>query len=152
MMQENSCTLQHPANEHNTTGHIQAIPGTAAEDCILNDEKAQTTFQQVWSTITDPDPQVLFGFRRFRTSHLLNLRCLEKEILEIDDRIFRAGLKLGDVHDCKDRLALAYAIQRDQTSGNKDALVNKELIIRLRGLLQQYGMCPPKDQHEIVSE
>jgi hypothetical protein len=93
----------------------------------------QDMFSKVWPAVTDPNPLVLFGFRRFRTSHLLNLRALEHEILEIDHQVFQAGLQLGRAPK-RDRLALDHA--------EKDTLVpvlDRERLERLRSLLQQYG-------------
>lgn len=93
----------------------------------------QVMFSKVWPAVTDSNPLVLFGFRRFRTSHLVNLRALEHEILEIDHQVFQAGLQLG-TSPKRDRLALDHA--------ERDTLVpvlDREKLERLRSLLQQYG-------------
>ena len=36
--------------------------------------------RKIWSNVTDDNALTLYGFRRFRTTHLLNPRLLETEI------------------------------------------------------------------------
>jgi hypothetical protein len=102
---------------------------------IGDTDGVQDMFSKVWPTVTDPNPLVLFGFRRFRTSHLLNLRALEHEILEIDHQVFQAGLQLGKPPG-RDRLALDHA-ERDTLA----FVFDREKLERLRSLLLQYGKC-----------
>ena len=45
-------------------------------------------FRNTWHTVTDDNYFTLFGFRRFRTSHLLNLRLLENEIDGLGHQIY----------------------------------------------------------------
>jgi hypothetical protein len=61
-----------------------------------------------WPTITSPEPPTLFSFRRFDTTHLLNLRLLENEILANDYIVFQAGLSLGGEVCSDDLLALVH--------------------------------------------
>jgi hypothetical protein len=37
----------------------------------------------------------LHGFRRFKTTHLLNLRYLEDEVAQMDHTLYQAGLSLN---------------------------------------------------------
>jgi hypothetical protein len=105
---------------------------TLVED-VGETDGVQDMFRKVWPAVTDPNPLVLFGFRRFRTSHLLNLRALEHEILEIDHQVFQAGLQLAKPPG-RDRLALDHA-ERDTLA----SVLDKEKLGRLRSLLLQYG-------------
>ena len=102
---------------------------------------SEEIFRKSWAAITDPNPLTLFGFRRFRTSHLLNIRALELEILDIDHHIFQAGLGLGEMHGDRDRLALTHAIRDPEAVRKNNPKIDESLLTRLRTLLQQYGMC-----------
>lgn len=93
-----------------------------------------------WRSSTDDNNITLHGFRRFKTSHLLNLRFLENEIAELDHSIYQAGLSLGQGVSLKDRLGLRYA-KIDDELPDPSVLVNQELILKLRDLLRQYGSC-----------
>jgi hypothetical protein len=97
----------------------------------------QGVFRKESPTITSPEPPTLFGFRRFQTTHLLNLRLLENEILAIDYKVFQAGLSLGGEVRSDDLLALAH-IERDVGETALSAM-DKGLTNRLRGLLKEYG-------------
>lgn len=95
-------------------------------------------FRKFWCAATDDSRLTLFGFRRFRTSHLLNLRYLEEEIHKVDHDIFQAGLQLGVPCTAADRLGLKHG-RRDNRALGVEALITPELISRLRDLLKQYG-------------
>jgi len=99
----------------------------------------QDMFSKVWPAVTDPNPLVLFGFRRFRTSHLLNLRALEHEILEIDHQVFQADLQLGKPAPRRDRLALDHAEKDTPADATGGHVFDREKLERLRSLLQRYG-------------
>jgi hypothetical protein len=45
-------------------------------------------FCKLWPRITSDDNLTLHGFRRFKTTHLLNLRFLEEEIAELDHVVY----------------------------------------------------------------
>jgi hypothetical protein len=109
---------------------------TASDSTRTEDVEVREMFRTAWPAITSPTP-ALFGFRRFRTSHLLNLRILEKEILAIDNTVYQAGWSLGAEVRNNDRLALANA-QKDADAKGLPS-IDKELITRLRDLLRQYG-------------
>ncbi|KAF2658060.1 hypothetical protein K491DRAFT_574418, partial [Lophiostoma macrostomum CBS 122681] len=53
-------------------------------------------------------------FRRFKTTHLLNLRYLENEIVGMDHTIYQAGLSLSLSPSSEDRLGLGHA-RKDKT-------------------------------------
>jgi hypothetical protein len=81
-------------NTATTNAQHQANPDPT--DLVkAEDLEIQKTFRREWPTITSPEPPTLLGFRRFQTTHLLNLRILENEILAIDHKVFQAGLSLG---------------------------------------------------------
>ena len=103
-------------------------------------------FRKVWLNATDDNYLTLFGFRRFRTAHLLNLRFLEEEIDKIDHKIYQAGMKLDCPIGAIDRLGLKHG-KRDVADPGAARVVNvvdKDLMSRLRELLRQYGTCYPK--------
>ena len=80
----------------------------------------------------------LHGFRRFNTTHLLNLRFMEEEIDKLDHQIYQAGLKLGHKATSVDRLGLRYA-KRDVNALDTNELMTRDLVLKLRKLLKKYG-------------
>ncbi|KAL8668688.1 MAG: hypothetical protein Q9168_006693 [Polycauliona sp. 1 TL-2023] len=99
---------------------------------------AVTTFRKAWHDATDDNYLTLFGFRRFRTAHLLNLRFLEQELDKIDHQIFQAGLSLDNSHKVIDRLALKQAKRDGNMEGRLENMIDDGLSNRLRCLLKQY--------------
>ncbi|KAF5493182.1 hypothetical protein CGCF413_v010402 [Colletotrichum fructicola] len=99
--------------------------------------QALNRFRDHWKTSTADDNVTLYGFRRFKTTHLLNLRFLENEIAELDHIIYQAGLSLEFSPTERDRLGLKHS-RRDQDLLNPLAAIDNELVKKLRGLLQQY--------------
>jgi hypothetical protein len=98
-------------------------------------------FSKSWPETTSDNRLTLFGFRRFRTTHLLNLRLLEAEIDKIDHDLYQAGLQLNQSLDREhslDRLGLKQA-KRDCKPMKVEEVVNEDLILRLRGLIKEYG-------------
>ena len=98
-------------------------------------------FSKSWNISTSDYHSSLFGFRRYRTSHLINLRFLEAEIHQMDRDLYQAGLKLDQPLDrdhALDRLGLKQA-KRDSSELNAEANVDKASIMRLRGLIKEYG-------------
>ncbi|KAL6719006.1 hypothetical protein ACLMJK_003241 [Lecanora helva] len=94
-------------------------------------------FRKLWLKVTDDNGLTLHGFRRFKTSHLLNLRFLEEDIAKVDHQIYQAGLKLGYKASPVDRLGLQHA-KRDADAPDVEDVIDRELILRLRGLLKEY--------------
>lgn len=94
-----------------------------------------TNFEKLWRNAVDDNYLTLFGFRRYRTSHLLNLRFLEAEIDKTDHTLFQAGLSL-DYVPVLDRLGLGTA-KKDAPPAAKP--VDRALVLQLRDLLKQYG-------------
>jgi hypothetical protein len=120
------------------TTNAQSQPDPDSTDLVkAEDLEIQKIFRKEWPTITSPEPQTLFGFRRFQTTHLLNLRLLENEILALDHKVFQAGLSLGGEVRSDDLLALAH-IKRDVGETALSAM-DKGLTNWLRGLLKEYG-------------
>ena len=106
--------------------------------CHKSSETARS-FRNLWSNITDDNALTLFGFRRFRTTHLLNLRLLEAEIDKIDHQLYQAGLGLNLPFTSADRLGLKHS-KRDEHTPCPEEILQPELVSRLRQLLKEYGM------------
>lgn len=95
-------------------------------------------FRKNWQAASADSDLALYGFRRFKTSHLLNLRFLEDEIAEIDHTIYQAGLTLGVDHAPANKLGLNYC-KRDSDVPAIGETITEDLVLRLRDLLKQYG-------------
>jgi hypothetical protein len=106
----------------------------------LNSEKSEShkLFEKAWTLSTEDSNLALYGFRRFKTAHLLNLRLLEEEIDQIDHQIYQAGLKLGIGPAPNDRLGLKHC-QKDEHALCPEEVLDEGLILKLRELLRQYG-------------
>ncbi|KAL6720816.1 hypothetical protein ACLMJK_002741 [Lecanora helva] len=106
----------------------------------IESEESETmnSFRKFWRTATDANCLTLFGFRRFRTAHLLNLRFLEEEIDTIDHDIFQAGIRISCPSDSTDRLGLAHA-KRDAKLQNDGVTISQDTMWKLRKLLKEYG-------------
>lgn len=98
-------------------------------------------FPALWQEATADGDLALYGFRRFKTTHLLNLRFLENEIAELDHQIYQAGLSLNLSVSKNDRLGLKHS-KKDEDLPEIHGNVNRDLVWRLRDLLKQYGLCP----------
>lgn len=105
----------------------------------LHDLSVANLFRKLWRQATDDNYFTLFGFRRFRTAHLLNLRFLEEEIDKLDHQIFQASIRLGYTPSATDKLGLRHG-KRDVNAQGADETVNQELVLKLRDLLKEYGM------------
>ncbi|KAI1317240.1 hypothetical protein F5Y16DRAFT_406684 [Xylariaceae sp. FL0255] len=79
----------------------------------------------------------LHGFRRFKTTHLLNLHFLEDEITELDHVIYQAGLTLDRDPSSPDRLGLQHS-KRDKAVPPIEESITQETILRSRVLLKEY--------------
>lgn len=96
-------------------------------------------FPNLWQASTADSNLTLHGFRRFKTTHLLNLRYIEAEIAEIDHTIYQLGLSSNVAPSSTDRLGLKHC-KRDEIPPSADQTLSKELLQRLRQLLKDYGM------------
>jgi hypothetical protein len=96
-------------------------------------------FRSCWATSTADNNLTLHGFRRFKTTHLLNLRFLEVEIAEMDHTIYQAGLSLDLSPSSTDRLGLKHS-KRDSNILNINDRITQEFILKLRDLIRQYGV------------
>lgn len=101
-------------------------------------DKLAREFRTHWSSCTDDNDLSLFSFRRFRSSHLINLRFLEEEISKVDREIYQAGLQLGIDPERKDILGLRSAT-RDPNVPPIEETITQENILKLRRLLKEYG-------------
>lgn len=95
-------------------------------------------FRKNWQAASADRDLTLYGFRRFKTSHLLNLRFLEDEIAELDHVVYQAGLTLGLDHAPSNKLGLKYC-KRDSKAPGIESAITEDLVLRLRSLLKQYG-------------
>lgn len=98
----------------------------------------ESTFRKAWIASTADNNLTLHGFRRFKTTHLLNLRFLEDEIAELDHVLYQAGLGLNLSPSATDRLGLKHS-KRDADAPKISDTITKELVTKLRDLLKQYG-------------
>lgn len=96
-------------------------------------------FHTHWETATDDNNLTLYGFRRFKTTHLLNLRFLEDEIASVDHKLYQAGLSLGTDHSTLNRLGLKYC-QKDSRVPEIEDTITDDFIRRVRDLIKQYGV------------
>lgn len=109
------------------------------EDLSQKNSETARLFRSLWSNITDDNALTLYGFRRFRTTHLLNLRLLETEIDKIDHKIYQAGLSLDLPSTSADKLGLKHS-KRDVHAPSPEEVLDPELVSKLRQLLKEYGM------------
>ncbi len=110
---------------------------TAIENSRVNHLAEE--FRAYWQCATADSNLTLHGFRRFKTTHLLNLRFLEGEIADLDHRVYQAGLSLNVSHSTRDRLGLKHS-KRDEDIPKVHETINADLVLRLRDLLQKYGL------------
>lgn len=99
-------------------------------------------FVKVWRIATADKNMTMHGFRRFKTSHLVNLRLLEHELEKLDREVYQAGMKLEAPISKIDRLGLGQS-QRDRDAKAASEVINRETVMRLRRLLQEYGKSLP---------
>jgi len=99
-------------------------------------------FPNHWQSSTSPEKVSLFGFRRFRTSQLLNIRFLEDEISALDREIYQAGLQLPTQYVSKNHHE---HVRRDPNAAGPNKVINETTIHRLRTLLKQYSKLNPSD-------
>lgn len=97
-------------------------------------------FRKCWVASTADSNLTLHGFRRFKTTQLLNLRYLENEIAEMDHTVYQAGLGLGLDPSPDDRLGLGHS-KRDANVPKVNDVITKEFILKLRHLIKEYSAC-----------
>ncbi|KAI3335286.1 hypothetical protein F4824DRAFT_511223 [Ustulina deusta] len=90
-----------------------------------------------WEKATADSNLTLHGFRRFKTTQLLNLRFLKDEIATVDHGIYQAGLSLGLDPSSSDRLGLGHS-KRDANVPPIEETITRAMVLRLRGLLKEY--------------
>jgi hypothetical protein len=98
-----------------------------------------SAFRKAWIISTADNNLTLHGFRRFKTTHLLNLRFLEDEIAEMDHTLYQAGLSLDISPTSDDRLGLGHC-KKDANVPKIDETITEDFILRLRKLVKEYGM------------
>lgn len=110
----------------------QELPGSEAVHVI----------RKLWPIITSDSSLTLFGFQRFRTAHLLNLRLLESEIRTLNHKLYQAGLNLNEHAIGEERLGVKYE-ERGVETESPTKVITEDLVLKLRDLLKQYGMAKP---------
>ncbi|RYN99878.1 hypothetical protein AA0121_g13462 [Alternaria tenuissima] len=95
-------------------------------------------FRRCWVASTADNNLTLHGFRRFKTTQLLNLRFLENEIAEMDHIVYQAGLSLGLSPSPGDRLGLQHS-KRDADVPKINNVITQEFISKLRDLIKEYN-------------
>jgi len=103
-----------------------------------DDPGVSNLFPRLWRWSTTDNNLSLYGFRRFKTSHLLNLRFLEEEVAELDHKIYQAGLSLGLEPTPSDRLGLRHS-KIDANVPRIEDTIRTELVLRLRSTIKEYG-------------
>ena len=91
-------------------------------------------FCQFWPGNTNDNNLTLHGFRRYKTTHLLNLRFLEDEIAMLDHSIYQAGLSLGHEPSVRDRLGLKSS-KTDSNIPDVEKILTPDLVLELRNLI-----------------
>ena len=137
--------MSQPSNYENSTSSL-VLPADGQQSESEEHGHVEPTyykalFQKLWPDITSDNRLSLFGFRRYRTTHLFNLRLLEADINEIDHELYQTGLQLDSTFDGQhtlDRLGLKQA-KRDMDRRDVEHVVDRALIMRLRSLIKEYG-------------
>lgn len=101
------------------------------------------SFPQHWLGSIADDMISKFGFRRFQTSQLLNIRFLEGEIAELDRQIYKAGLNLNP-----SALRFGQVIIGEQVPAANE-VITKENVLTLRRLLKEYSKHVSNKCHSI---
>ncbi|KAI9714138.1 MAG: hypothetical protein M1812_006466 [Candelaria pacifica] len=96
-------------------------------------------FPKVWRRSIQDKNLALYGFRRFKTSHLVNLRFLEEEIATLDRRIYQVGLKLENdtLSRTQNRLGLRHSL-RDSSVPSLEYAITDSMVLKMRSLLKEY--------------
>jgi len=97
-------------------------------------------FRKCWVASTADNNLTLHGFRRFKTTQLLNLRLLENEIADMDHTIYQTGLSLGLSPSPGDRLGLQHS-KRDADVPKLNDVITREFILKLHDLIKEYSVC-----------
>ncbi|CAI6271096.1 unnamed protein product [Periconia digitata] len=102
-----------------------------------NSEPNTETFRKCWIASTADSNLTLHGFRRFKTTHLVNLRLFENEIAEMDHAVYQAGISLDVSPSSTDRLGLKHSA-KDANIPSIEDTITPEFVAKLRELLKQY--------------
>ncbi|KAH7304615.1 hypothetical protein B0I35DRAFT_363109 [Stachybotrys elegans] len=92
-------------------------------------------FLKIWPCVTDDNNLTLHGFRRFKVTHLVNLRLLEQEIARIDRKIYQAGLCLGHEPSPQDRLGLRDATRDSEVSALEDTITPELALVAFGNIM-----------------
>jgi len=111
---------------------------TEQQNIDNTDGEIAQNFRAHWRSATNSNNLSLFCFRRYRSSHLLNLRFLEDEIAKLDHHLYQAGLQVEIDPDSQDRMGLRTAT-RDKDVRPIEEAINRNLILDLRKLINEYG-------------
>jgi hypothetical protein len=126
--------LARPKPLHYTMSKLQANA-----DCLKR-PNLEEIFSRCWEISTADNNLTLHGFRRSKTTHLMNLRYFEDEIAAIDHTIYQAGIGLGLDSTSVDQLSLKDC-KKDAVTPKVEEAITHDLMKRLCVLLKEYGMC-----------
>ncbi|KAF5511282.1 hypothetical protein CGCS363_v002158 [Colletotrichum siamense] len=104
----------------------------------LDTDALQEQFRAHWESSTTDEDVTLYGFSRFRTIHLLNLRFLEGEISELNRLVYQAGKSLAEVRPSRARLGIDSRWSGMSSAPEPTKIINQEVVTKLRDLLRQY--------------
>ncbi|KAH8838765.1 hypothetical protein MCOR27_009771 [Pyricularia oryzae] len=113
-----------------TLGDIMSEAGAEQQDVL-------GAFRKHWQVATADSNLTLHGFRRFKTAHLLNLRFIEDEISRLDHNIYQTALSMKIESLGTDRLGLN-SCKQDSNLPSPETIVNRDMVVKLRDLLQRY--------------
>ena len=140
MPAKNDRTFDNHSNENIDLSKPEEETQKDCETAQKEDDRSdiETLFSRLWPIATHDRNLALYGFRRYKTIHLLNLRFLENEIEKIDRKIYQGGLSIRLPHTTTDRLGLRHN-GKDSGSSHPLTAITKALVLQMRELLKQYG-------------
>lgn len=139
----------HPRPSQSLHNHDDTPQNSLKERLDTGKSDNYRLFEKIWASSTEDNNLTLHGFRRFKTTHLFNLRLLEEEIDRIDHQIYQAGLKLGMDPTPVDRLGLRHC-KKDEHSLSPEEVMDERRIQKLRDLLNQYGKCHAPSKRNVL--
>lgn len=125
-------------SRHCWLSKTQRSEGPAHRMPSTSDNPIAARFRDIWPQATADSNLTLHSFRRFKTTHLVNLRLLERELAGLDHTVYQAGLSLDIAPSSADRLGLRHS-RRDADVPAVTDTITDAFASRLRYLLKDYG-------------
>ena len=127
------------SESHQNTQKDSTNQSSNREFLHIAPEEWRASFHDIWSDATSDNRLTLFGFKRHRTAHLVNLRYLALEIEKVNYAIFQASLQVDRTPHHLDRLGLRYA-KLDPGAPAAAEVIKHDTFLRLRQLIKEYGL------------